>query len=326
MDGAGTNEDAIIHVVGSRSNAQRQQLKSMFKTAYGRDLVEDLDSELSGDFCETIMALFESPAWYDAWCIKEAIYGLGTDESTLIEIFASRTNAQVQAIREVYKDVASPNRKAGNELIEKDIEDDTSGDFKRFLISASQGNRRTLSYEKLEEAVEPVEFDGKPTGQFRINFDKIVNVGKAKRDAQALFEATEDRFGTDEETMIRIFAVNETYQMRRTYEEYVKLTQRDIENTIDRETSGNFGAGILTLVMNLKCRPKYFAQRLVWTMKGLGTKDRDLIRVIVSRAEIDMVQIKACFLEMTKQTLWNWIDQDCSGDYKKILQAIVGKD
>lgn len=42
--------------------------------------------------------------------------------------------------------------------------------------------------------------------------------------------------------------------------------------------------------------------------------------------QIDMVQIKQCFLEMTKQTLYNWIKDDTSGDYKKILLAIVGKD
>lgn len=38
--------------------------------------------------------------------------------------------------------------------------------------------------------------------------------------------------------------------------------------------------------MALKCRPKYFAERLVWCMKGLGTHDSDLIRVIVSRSEV----------------------------------------
>uniref|UniRef100_K1RTF1 Annexin n=1 Tax=Magallana gigas TaxID=29159 RepID=K1RTF1_MAGGI len=325
MDGAGTNEDAIIHVIANRTNAQRQKIKKKFKTAYGEDLIERLDSELSGDFLETVMALFVPPAHYDAWCIKEAIYGPGTDESVLIEIFGTRTPKQIQEIRAVYGDVASPNRKSGETLIEQDIEDDTSGDFKRFLISACQGGRNELDPETLEEAVEPVLFEDKPTGQFIINMEKLVNVAKAKRDAQKLFEVTEDQLGTDEEEMIRIFALPEVYQSRATYDEYVKLTQRDVENTIDRETSGNFGKGLLTMVMALKCRPKYFAERLVWCMKGLGTHDSDLIRVIVSRAEIDMVQIKECFLEMTKQTLWNWIDQDCSGDYCKILKAIVGQ-
>ena len=75
-------------------------------------------------------------------------------------------------------------------------------------------------------------FEGKPMGSFHINFDKLVDVAKAKRDAKALFEATEDQFGTDEETMIRLFATNETYQMRRMYEEYVKVCFI-IDNTFD---------------------------------------------------------------------------------------------
>lgn len=31
----GTNEDAIIHVIANRTNAQRQKIKKKFKTAYG---------------------------------------------------------------------------------------------------------------------------------------------------------------------------------------------------------------------------------------------------------------------------------------------------
>ena len=36
MKGLGTDEDAIIHVVTTRCNAQRQEIKELFKTMYGR--------------------------------------------------------------------------------------------------------------------------------------------------------------------------------------------------------------------------------------------------------------------------------------------------
>ena len=80
-----------------------------------------------------------------------------------------------------------------------------------------------MDLDLLEEAVEPVLFEDKPTGQFTINMEKLVDMDKAKRDAQKLFEATEDQFGTDEEEMVRIFALPEVYQSRATYDEYVKV-------------------------------------------------------------------------------------------------------
>lgn len=40
---------------------------------------------------------------YDAYCIKTAVKGLGTDEVALIEILCSRTNQELEAAKEAYK-------------------------------------------------------------------------------------------------------------------------------------------------------------------------------------------------------------------------------
>ena len=39
-----------------------------------QDLIEDIKSELSGDYKDAILACFVSPAYYDARSIKKAIY------------------------------------------------------------------------------------------------------------------------------------------------------------------------------------------------------------------------------------------------------------
>jgi hypothetical protein len=39
-----------------------------------------------------------------------------------------------------------------------------------------------------------------------------------------------------------------------------------------------------------------------------------------------MVQIKKCFLDLTKKTLWKWLEEDTSFNFKKLLQKVVGRD
>ncbi|VDI60037.1 Hypothetical predicted protein [Mytilus galloprovincialis] len=60
-------------------------------------------------------------------------------------------------------------------------------------------------------------------------------------------------------------------------------------------------------------------------MKGLGTDDDTLCRVLVSRCEVDMVQIKEEFQKKYKQTLAMFISDDVSGDYKDLCLALLGE-
>jgi len=65
-------------------------------------------------------------------------------------------------------------------------------------------------------------------------------------------------------------------------------------------------------------------QELYSSMKGLGTNDQDLIRVITTRAEIDMYYIKMDFQSMYRTTLEQMIASDTSGDYRHFLLTLVG--
>lgn len=65
--------------------------------------MDDLKSELSGDFEKVILGLIMTPGDFDAFSIKAAVKGLGTDERALVEILCSRTNEEIQAMKVSYK-------------------------------------------------------------------------------------------------------------------------------------------------------------------------------------------------------------------------------
>lgn len=86
MQGFGTDEEAIIEIIGKRSQLQRSQIAEAYKTSYGRDLLDDLKSELSGNFKATIVALMKAPLEFRVTELYDAMAGLGTDDKALIGI------------------------------------------------------------------------------------------------------------------------------------------------------------------------------------------------------------------------------------------------
>uniref|UniRef100_A0A8C9T552 Annexin n=1 Tax=Scleropages formosus TaxID=113540 RepID=A0A8C9T552_SCLFO len=267
----GTDEAAILQLVTSRSNAQRQQIKAAYKTLYGKDLVHDLKSELSGKFEKLILALMMPPVIYDATELRNAIKGAGTDEKVLIEILASRTPEQVREIIAVYKREFDKN-------LEDDVTGDTSGYFERLLVILLQASRQ-----------------------------QGVDAGKVEQDAKDLFAAGEAKVGTDEEKFINILGNRSFEHLRKVFEAYMKLSGYEIEESIQRETSGSLRSLLLAVAKCARSVPAYLAECLYHSMKGLGTDDHTLIRIMVSRSEVDMLDIRAQFRRMFAKSLHHMI-------------------
>ena len=65
----------------------------------------------------------------------------------------------------------------------------------RSCLFHCQGGRRTITREQLEESVEEVTIGDKFTGQFRVNYDTLVDVEKCVRMAQARYSIEYCHFG-----------------------------------------------------------------------------------------------------------------------------------
>jgi annexin A7/11 len=291
MKGFGTDEKAIINVLVSCNNEQRQALKLPFKTMFGRDLIADLKSELGGHFEDAVLAMMRTPAEYDAWSLRHAMKGAGTDEADISEILASRTNAEIAAIKENYAQQFKRD-------LEKDLVSETSGNLRRVYVSLVQGNR--------------------PEGA-------AVDEVRAMEDVRALFEAGEKRWGTDESEFNRVLITSNPAQLAKVCEKYREISSYDLRRVIEKEMSGALEGAMLAILECAINPPEYFAERCYKAMKGLGTADTDLIRLIVTRSERDLEHVKAAFLAKYHKTLAHMVKGECGGDYRRILLAVIGE-
>nr|XP_046191566.1 annexin A5-like [Oncorhynchus gorbuscha] len=290
MKGLGTDEDSIMKLLTSRSNGQRQQIKAAYKTLHGKDLVGDLQGELGGTFETLVVALMTPPILYDVTSLRNAIKGAGTDEKVLIEILSSRTAQQI-------KDITAAYRQEFDADLEEDVTGDTSGHFRRLLVILLQASRQ-----------------------------QGVQEGNIEADAQTLFSAGEKNYGTDEDQFITILGNRSTEHLRRVFAAYMKLAGYEMEESIQRETSGGLRDLLLAVVKCARSVPAYFAETLYYSMSGGGTDDQTLIRVMVSRSEVDMLDIRADYRRLFAKSLHSAIQGDTSGDYRKALLLLCGGD
>ena len=292
MKGFGTDENAIIEVLCRRTNAQRLIIVQTFKTAYGKDLLDDIRSESSGNFQNLLIALVTPTNEFYARELYEAMYGEGTDEDVLIEVMCAMSNREIRDICGVFGRMFNKN-------LEQELRSDTSGSFKRLMTSLSTASR--------DESM-------------------VTDVNAATVDAAELKRAGVDKWGTDESAFNRIFCLRNYEQIKLIAQEYEKIAGKPLEKDIKKEFSGDIEDGLLAILRVAQNKPEFFASRLHKSMAGIGTTDKSLIRLVATRCEIDMMDIKDAFQRKYGKSLKSFIKGDTSGHYKHALYALIGED
>ena len=278
------NEQELIKFIINRTNSERLKIKRTYRLIYGSDLIEDLKDELKGDFEDAVLPLFYDPIDYDCMELKIAMKGPGTDEDTLIEIITNRNNSVIRQIKQRYPIVIS-----GSDLIDNVI-DDTSGNFKNTLVA--------LLNEKRAE-------------------NTIVNYTKCGRYARLL------NGHKDESVYLQIFtekSKDEFVAIENLYKEYYGKSLLDV---VKDKFSGDFEDGLVRIYYAMIKPHEYFAKRIHDSIYGLGTDDETLIRVIVTRHEIDLPLIKEVYEKMYDADMIEDIIDDTSGDYQTLLVSLV---
>ena len=287
--GAGTDEDAIVRVIANTTNQERAIIRRLYTQRYNEDLVNRLQSELSGDFKDSAVGSFMTPTEYDAYCLRGAMKGLGTKEGVLSEIIGSRTPQELAAIKQTY---------AANygETLENAVASDTSGDYQKLLLALLQCQRA--------QGLQP-------------------NPASCAADAAALYQAGEGKWGTDEATFTRIFATRSPAEFALINQYYKQHTGKGLLGAIDSEFSGDT-KDLLDTIVRANVDPYgFYAGRIHESVAGLGTNDSRLIRNVCARHAVDLPYIKQAYIRDYGKDMLADIQSDTSGHYRQVLSSLV---
>ena len=284
------NMAGLINIVAHRSNEQRQYISQEYFRQFKKSLYDDLKSELSGNFEDAVIALFYTPEDYDCYQLRKAMKGLGTNEDTLIEILATRSNERINRIKQRYNEMYS------RDLV-KDIDSDTSGFFREILKKLLEANRPNNPYPDEQEC---------------------------SRNAKELYDAGIQRKGKEQLTYLYILTQKSREELAMISKIYYKWYSKTLFQEIESLFSGDARRVLKAIVYALLSPSEYFAYRIHKAIKGLGTNDTILIRVLVSRDEIDINRIKRYYKQLYQKELYEAVKEDVSGDYRTLLLELIG--
>jgi len=291
MEGFGTDEEHLILVVTSNKTQERLKIKKAYEEKYKKNLIDDLKSELSGKFEDAMVALFKEPVEYDCECIYNAMKGAGTDENCLIEVIASRPNWLLEKIKKKYSELYK------KELVE-DIKGDTSGDFQKILEGILRCKRSEV---------------------------KEINKENCEKIAKELSETKEEGWVVnDESSAFYNYIMNSSpKELSAIAREYYRLSGKTIIDGIENNFKGDAKDLLKSILYSLVSPSEYFATRIKKAIEGFGTDNKTLIRILITRCEVDMNIIKKYYKQLYKKDMIEDIKNDISGDYQKLMIELI---
>ncbi|KAJ0262314.1 Annexin D3 [Hirschfeldia incana] len=291
--GWGTDEKAIIRVLGKRNESQRKIIRESYKQIYGKDLLDDLSSELSGDFKKAVILWTKDPAERDA---RLAYKVLNDKKKTIeklkiiVEIACTNSPSHLIAVRKAYCSLYDSS-------LEEHIASSVPFPLAKFLVTLATSFR--YDKEKVDKEVATIE-------------------------AGMLHEAIAKK-QLDHDHVLYIIGTRSIYQLRTTFAAY----KQSYGNALDKDVDGCPGDADLRsllrmVILCIEFPEKHFAKVVHDSIEGFGTDEDSLTRAIVMRAEIDLMKVRGEYFNMYNASMDNAIIGDVSGDYKDFLMTLLG--
>jgi len=286
MKGLGTDDSVLIKIFTGRPRKHLQLIKKEFAHLDKKSLENWVEGETSGNYETVLLNLLEPRAELKVKYLHKATAGVGTNEDVLIQTLAPASNAELKKLNELYQ------KKHKSDLASL-LKSEISGDFAKLMLEIVRGTRPD---------------------------DGPVDDDKAKADAHLLYKEGEGKLGTNEAVFIDIITHRSKAHLQQVRRHYEQKTGHTLEKAIEKETSGDFRKALLAF---LQTPAEYHAQLFDEAMKGTGTNDAQLVRLVTTLTKSQLKEANLVYTKKHQKTLAAAIKSETSGNYEKALLGLL---
>ena len=277
-------DEAVLNVIQNTNLDRRLQICNYYAETYGKSLYSELKSKLNGYFKNIAIHLFLHPITFVAKMLKKGLKGFSADETVVLEALTSHSQEELRQIEDAFK------AETGKDL-SKEIEKNFSGTLKKNLLNLLYTPRKVNHNPEKEKC------------------EKLANL---------LVDVGEPNWAGDENIFKEVFVQSSPEELILIGRYYLKKTGNNMLDVIDQKLSGKTKTLLREILFNNIIPQELYAEKVYLAIKGLGTDNNLLNRVLVSRNEIDMDDIKEIYKQKYNVTMREDISGDTSGIYEKL--------
>ena len=281
-------DDIILDVTMSNNLQNRVALAQFYKTTYDTSLFDDIKSKIGGDFGLCAALMFLTPLEF---CVYHLKIGLKKGNEVALEQITSKTPEELKIIEDAYR------KDTGKEL-KNDITKAYSGAVGKNLLNL-------------------------------FTTPRVNNPKPKKPDCEkyaTILSQTEPKNWVEDENIFKeIFLQRSPEELILIARYFLKITGNNLIDIVDKKTKSKNQMLLREILYNNIMPHELYSEKINNAIKGAGTDEEKLSRVLVARCELDMPAIREMYQAKYKVAMKDDIFGDTSGSYQKLCLYLCEK-
>lgn len=288
-------ENIIEEILSTTKNHERQIIRHNYKKLFHHPIQNDIIEKLKDKnllLYNISINMLDTPFEYDARELKNALSkNNGVDEDIIIEILSSRPKKNLEMVDLAYKNFFDISLK-------EEIQNKLSKEYSEYLLALMDVERpieQTISKEQAFEISKDIIKNGIKLYATDVSLFKNIFIEKSRKDliliSRAFFELEKKCLLDEiEDNEIQNNKINE-----------INVERKEINNKLNL---------IKNILFAIITPAEFFAHKCKEALTASSGNINNLIRVLISRAEIDIKIIRDYYFKETKSDIKNDIKKD----------------